>query len=155
MALRTWPNDYWEYFQVWWLAKALEAGACHTHWKDSITRNGRWHQGGSVDSGIGLNLETQNLKITNKCTIHACLTLIKLNKYILVRSKLNFLLLFIIFIHFFVSPLFSLLTSFWIVFTLLLMYVFFGCIHTLAGRICWFWYRAKFRDPKFENHKRV
>ena len=21
----------------------------------------------------------------------------------------------------------------------------------LRGRICWFWYRAKFRDPKFEN----
>ena len=47
-------------------------------------------QGGSVDSGTGLNLETQNLKITNKFTIHACLKLIKLKKYILVRSKLNF-----------------------------------------------------------------
>ena len=47
--------------------------------------------GGSVDSGTGLNLETQNLKITNKFTIHACLKLIKLKKYILVRSKLNFL----------------------------------------------------------------
>ena len=45
---------------------------------------------GSADSGTGLNLETQNLKITNEFTIHSCLKLIKLKKYILVRSKLNF-----------------------------------------------------------------
>ena len=47
-------------------------------------------QEASVDSGTGINLETQNLKRTNKCTMHACLTLIKSTIYILVMSKHNF-----------------------------------------------------------------
>ena len=36
------------------------------------------NNGGSVDAGTRLNLETQNSKISNKFTIHECLTLIKL-----------------------------------------------------------------------------